>query len=127
MQRTRAAIGYVAFAYARAHHLSDVALPCRDGAVVRANRASFDAAVAAAHWRTAADLEQDLVDEPGSGSWPLVGASFVLMPADGETARRVGRFFAWALGSGAAVADDLGYVALPADAATLVRDRLLRP
>jgi phosphate transport system substrate-binding protein len=127
VQRTRAAIGYVAFAYARAHHLSDVALPSHDGAVVRANRASFEAAVATAHWRTAADLEQDLVDAPGTGSWPIVGASFVLIPAEGDAARRAGLFFDWALGAGARVANDLGYVALPADAAALVRGQLLRP
>jgi len=127
VQRTRAAIGYVAFAYARAHHLSDVALPSHDGAVVRASHASFEAAVATAHWRTAADLEQDLVNEPGTGSWPIVGASFVLIPAEGDAARRAGLFFDWALGAGARVANDLGYVALPAEAAALVRRQWLRP
>ncbi len=130
VQRTRAAIGYVAFAYARAHHLSDVALPSHDGAVVRASRTSFEAATGAAHWRTAADLEQDLVDAPGPGSWPIVGASFVLLPTGGGEAhrtRRVGLFFDWALSAGAAVANDLGYVALPAEAAALVRSQLLRP
>jgi phosphate transport system substrate-binding protein len=130
VQRTRAAIGYVAFAYARAHHLSDVALPSHDGPVVRASRASFEAAVGAARWRTAADLEQDLVNEPGAGSWPIVGASFVLVSArddDARATRRAGLFFDWALGSGAAVANELGYVALPAEAASLVRSQVLRP
>ena len=130
VQRTRAAIGYVAWAYAREHHLSDVALPSHDGAVVRASRASFEAAVGAAHWRTAADLDQDLIDEPGPNSWPLVGASFVLVSTGGAEAhgtRRVGLFFDWALGAGAAVANDFGYVALPGPAAALVRTQVLKP
>ena len=130
VQRTRAAIGYVAFAYAQAHHLSDVALPSHDGTVVRANPGSFEAAVGAARWRTAADLEQDLVNAPGAGSWPIVGASFVLVSARDDEAhgtRRAGRFFDWALGSGAAVANELGYVALPPAAAALVRSQVLKP
>ncbi len=119
VQRTRAAIGYVAFAYARRHGLSDVALPAHDGAVVRATHASFAAAVAAARWRTPADLEQGLTNEPGASSWPIVGASFVLLPAAGP-ARDAFAFFDWAMNSGARVASDLDYVPLPADAVKLV-------
>jgi phosphate transport system substrate-binding protein len=128
VRRTRAAIGYVEYTYARRHGLADVALPAHDGPVVRAGRASFEAAVAAAHWRNAADLEQSLVDVPGAQSWPIVGASFVLVPAqppDPERTRAVLRFFRWALAEGGALAAALDYVALPAPAVRLV-DALLR-
>ena len=123
VQRTRAAIGYVAFAYAREHHLSDVALPTRDGPVVRASRPAFEAAVAAAHWRAPSDLAGSLVSEPGPRSWPIVGASYALVPAAPDAAR-VGGFFDWALGSGAAIANDLGYVALSPEAVQLVRQAM---
>jgi phosphate transport system substrate-binding protein len=132
VQRTRAAIGYVEYAYARRHGLADVALPAHDGPVVRASRASFEAAVASARWRDATDLEQPLVDAPGTQSWPIVGASYVLVPArptssarpDPERTRAVLRFFRWALAEGGAAAGELDYVALPAPARRLV-DRLL--
>ncbi len=124
VQRTRAAIGYVAYAYARQHHLSDVALPSHDGTVVRATRASFAAAVAAAHWHAQADLEQGLTNEPGANSWPIVGASFVLVPTNAPSSRNAVEFFAWTQTSGAQIADDLDYVALPADAVKLVQQRL---
>ena len=130
VQRTRAAIGYVAFAYAREHHLSDVALPAHDGPVVRANRAAFEAAVAAANWHDAGNLTGGLTNEPGARSWPIVGASYVLVPTGGDAAartRRVVAFFDWALDAGAPIADDLGYVALPPAAAALVRRQLLTP
>ncbi len=126
VQRTRAAIGYVAFAYAREHHLSDVALPSHDGPVVRAGRPAFAAAVAAATWRGLDDLDAGLTNEPGAGSWPIVGASYVLVPA-GHDNRRIEAFFDWALVDGAAIADDLGYVALPPAAVALVRSEWLRP
>jgi phosphate transport system substrate-binding protein len=130
VQRTRAAIGYVAFAYAREHHLSDVALPSHDGPVVRADRAAFEAAVAAANWHDERDLCGGLTNEPGARSWPIVGASYVLVrTGTGEHARtrRVGAFFDWAFGAGAGIANDLGYVALPPGTAALVRRQLLRP
>jgi len=132
VQRTRAAIGYVAFAYAREHHLSDVALPSHDGPVVRADRATFEAAVAMAHRPDAGDLAGGLTNAPGARSWPIVGASYVLVPAgngtDGDACtRRVLAFFDWALDAGAGIANDLGYVALPPETAALVRREFLRP
>ena len=126
VQRTRSAIGYVAYAYAREHHLSDVRLPSHDGPVVRAERATFEAAVAAAHWQGTADLAGSLTNEPGARSWPIVGASYVLVRAGGAQASRVAAFFDWALGSGSGVVDQLGYVPLPEAAAALVRESLAR-
>ena len=121
VQRTRAAIGYVAYAYAREHHLSDVALPSHDGPVVRASRGAFEAAVSGAHWHSVADLVGGLTNGPGVHSWPIVGASYVLVRSDAASAARVDAFFSWALTSGAPIADGLGYVALPADVVALVR------
>ncbi|MBW8756078.1 MAG: phosphate ABC transporter substrate-binding protein PstS [Burkholderiales bacterium] len=117
VQRTRSSIGYVAFAYAREHHLSDVRLPSRDGPVLRAERASFEAAVAAAREHGGADLPDALTNEPGPRSWPIVGASYVLLRRAGPKAAGVEAFFAWALRAGTRVVDELGYLPLPADAA----------
>jgi len=117
VQRTRSSIGYVAYAYAREHHLGDVRLPSHDGPVVRAERSTFEAAVAAAHWNGAADLAGGLTNAPGARSWPIVGASYVLVRPGGAGAARVEAFFTWALGSGSGVVSDLGYVPLPPEAA----------
>ncbi len=124
VQRTRASIGYVAFSYARAHHLSDVALPSHDGPVVRAGRASFEAALAAAPWRGVDDLVRGLTNAPGARSWPIVGASYLLVPRDGARAADVDAFVTWAWRSGRAIADELGYVALPADAVRIVQQAM---
>jgi phosphate transport system substrate-binding protein len=120
VQRTRSSIGYFAYAYARAHHLSDVRLPSHDGPVLRAEPAAFASAVAAAHWHSVDDLSGGLTNEPGPRSWPIVGASYVLVRPGTAAASRAEAFFAWALGSGARLVDELGYVPLPADAARLV-------
>ena len=124
VQRTRAAIGYVAYAYAREHHLSDVALPSHDGPVVRADRSAFESALAGAHWHSVEDLTGSLTNGPGAHSWPIVGASYVLVRPSGGELARVDAFFDWALTSGAGIANDLGYVALPPNVVALVRQTM---
>ena len=124
VQRTRASIGYVAYAYAREHHLSDVALPSHDGAVVRAGRAAFESALAGAHWHSVDDLTGSLTNGPGAHSWPIVGASYVLVRMSGGELGRVDAFFDWALTSGSGIANGLGYVALSPEVVALVRQAM---
>jgi phosphate transport system substrate-binding protein len=76
VQRTRSSIGYVAYAYAREHHLSDVRLPSHDGPVVRAERATFEAARAEAFFAWAL----------GSGSGVVADLGYVPLPAEAAAA-----------------------------------------
>lgn len=113
------AIGYVEYAYARATHMTMAAMINRAGKRVEANPKSFAAAAAQADWGGAANFDVMLTDEPGTASWPLLGATFALVPArprDPAAARGVLAFFAWAWSRGAATAARLGYVPLPARA-----------
>jgi phosphate transport system substrate-binding protein len=120
VQRTRASIGYVEYAYAQQHHLSSVALRNADGVFVQPDRDAFEAAVQAARWTSSADLTQGLNDEPGARSWPIVGASYILVPQSGAGGQAasdaVWRFFRWAFEHGADAAIALDYVPLPAAA-----------
>ena len=117
VQRTRFAIGYVEFIYARTHHLSDVALLNRSGNVVQAGRAAFAAAAAAADLRSiAATQEQMATDLRGAACWPITGASFILVsksPENAEQTMSVLRFFDWAIRHGEPLASGLEYASLP--------------
>lgn len=119
VKRTRASIGYVEYAYAKAHRLSDVSLRDASGAFVRADPNRFAEAIAFA----------PATDEPartGRG-WPITGATFILVPRIGEDVTRhraVLDFFTWALGHGQALARTLDYVPLPDDAAARIVARL---
>ncbi len=92
VQRTRFAIGYVEYSFARAHGLSDVALRNHDGHFVRARPDNFAAAVAAADWRESALSVQLPADAAGEFSWPITGASFHTAAQDctGRAARAHG-------------------------------------
>jgi phosphate transport system substrate-binding protein len=57
-----------------------------------------------------------LTDQPGKQSWPMTGASFILMhkePKDPARALEVMKFFSWALKSGGKSATDLDFVPIP--------------
>ena len=57
-----------------------------------------------------------LTDQAGKNSWPITGASFILMhrnQADSAKGREVLKFFDWAYKDGGAMATELDYVAMP--------------
>ena len=86
--------------------------------------ASFAAAAAGADWSGAKNFAVDLNDQPGAQSWPIVSATFVLMPTNPSDAAKSGaalKFFDWAFTNGDAVAQQLQYVALPASVKAQVR------
>jgi phosphate transport system substrate-binding protein len=119
VQRTRVSIGYVEYAYAKQHNLSDVSVRNRDGFFVRPGKASFEAAAMSARWQRASDLSQVLVDEAGSASWPITGASFIIVPKrsdDACSALQTLRFFDWAFRRGRTMAAALDYVPIPPSA-----------
>lgn len=119
VQRTRFAIGYVEYAYARSHRLSDVGLRNRSGSFVQAGQETFRAATKSANWNPLAPAPQLETDLPGEKSWPIVGASFILVgasPEHGERTRAVLKFFDWASREGKSITDGLDYVPLPESA-----------
>ena len=88
----------------------------KDGKTVAPNVASFQAAAANADWEKAAGFYVILTDEPGAGSWPIAGATFILIhkqPQDPAAAAEALKFFAWAYAKGDKMAEDLDYVPMP--------------
>jgi phosphate transport system substrate-binding protein len=57
-----------------------------------------------------------LTNQPGKDSWPITGATFILMhkqQADAQKAKQVIDFFDWAYRNGDQLADQLHYVPMP--------------
>ena len=83
---------------------------------------NFKAAAAGADW--AKTFYQVLTDLPGKDSWPVTGATFILMHKVQDKPEKAGatlKFFEWAYGAGDKTAEELDYVALPASVKDLVR------
>ena len=86
---------------------------------------SFQAAAANADWAGAPGYSLILTDQPGAGSWPITGATFVLVPAQATkpaAARHVLSFFDWAYAKGDAMAEALHYVPLPDSVVRLIHE-----
>lgn len=117
-------IGYVASAYATQHHLVTVRLRNKAGRFVEPARAAFEAAAANADWKHAPDFAVSLIDQGGEQTWPMVSATFILLPRnpkDPASSVAVIKFFDWAYAKGGRMAEDLGYLPLPAAVEDAVR------
>lgn len=138
VKRIKGSIGYVEYAYALQNHLPHVKLKNRDGGYVEPSSETFQAAAANADWTHAKGFYMVLTNQPGKNSWPITGASFILVykkQAKPDTARAVLTFFDWAYRNGAKMAEDLDYIPMPANVVKLVekawqqeiKDREARP
>jgi phosphate transport system substrate-binding protein len=123
--RTAGAIGYVEYAYAKQNHLTYAKLKNRDGKLVAPEIESFQAAAANADWAKAPGYYLILVDQPGAQSWPITGASFILMHKnvkDAGDALTALKFFSWAYANGDKMAEDLDYVPIPDNVVHMVEE-----
>ncbi|MBV9360819.1 MAG: phosphate ABC transporter substrate-binding protein PstS [Betaproteobacteria bacterium] len=116
VQRIEGAIGYVEYAYAKQNKMAYVVMKNKDGDYVAPSAKSFAAAAAGADWKAAPGMYLILTDAPGKTSWPIAGATFILMhkaQEKPESAREVLKFFNWAYAKGDNMAEELDYVPLP--------------
>ncbi|MDX1763173.1 MAG: phosphate ABC transporter substrate-binding protein PstS [bacterium] len=123
--RVNGAIGYVEYAYALQNQMAHVVLKNRAGQYVAPTAESFQAAAANADWSNAAGYYLVLTDQPGEESWPITGASFILLhrqqPAE-EKAKQMLDFFAWCFRKGEAQARALHYIAMPENVVGLIEN-----
>jgi phosphate transport system substrate-binding protein len=116
VRQTAGSIGYVEYAYAKQNRLTHTAMLNRDGKAVQPSLISFTAAASGVTWDPAQGFGTILTQQPGAQSWPIAGATFVLVhkqPAKpAETAEAL-KFFQWAYKNGDQAASALGYVPLP--------------
>jgi phosphate transport system substrate-binding protein len=114
--QTDGAIGYVEYAYAKQNKMAYTLLTNKAGVAVAPSAESFQAA-ANADWVHADSYYLILTDQAGAKSWPITGASFILVykqPDDPASVNEALKFFAWAYKDGASMAAELDYVPLPA-------------
>ena len=114
VQRLLNSIGYVEYAYAKQSKMDYVQLKNAAGNFVEPDDLTFKAAAAGADWTKS--FYQLLTEQQGKDSWPITGATFILMhTAQDKPAQATAslKFFDWAYANGDKAAADLDYVALP--------------
>jgi phosphate transport system substrate-binding protein len=125
--RTKGALGYVEYAYAKKNNISVMALQNKDGKFVMPGDETFAAAAAGANWFSVPGMGLSIVNQPGADAYPVTTASFILMykePADKAQSVEVLKFFDWAFKNGKQMASDLDYVPLPDVLTKQIRERV---
>ena len=116
VQKINGAIGYVEYAYAKQNKLAHGQVQNAAGKFVEPDDDTFKAAAAGADWNSVPGMGVVLTDQKGEKSWPITGASFILLHAKQEkpeAGKEVLKFFEWSFRNGAAMAAELDYVPMP--------------
>ena len=113
-KRTAGSIGYVEFAYAKQNKLSFVPLKNSAGNFVSPSFDAFEDAADTGDFNAKKDFYLWLVNAPGKTSWPIAGATFILLAKEkADSNKKVVAFYEWAFKNGDKKAKELVYVPLP--------------
>jgi phosphate transport system substrate-binding protein len=124
VSRIAGSIGYVEYAYAKQNRLAAARLLNSTGNKVAPSDESFKAAAAGADWGNTPGMAVILTNQPGKQSWPITGASFILMHTtqpNASDAREVLKFFDWSFRNGQQMASQLDYVPMPEQVVSIIK------
>ncbi len=116
LKGARGAITYVSLDRIARDKLNPVLLENRQGKFVAPSEAGLKAAVKASAMNLTADEYASLLNMPGSTTWPITQATFVLVDRAPKTAASVSQtlgFFYWAFMRGDDIITNTGFVPLP--------------
>jgi phosphate transport system substrate-binding protein len=120
VSRVKNSVGYVEYAYAKKNKMTPIALKNKEGNFVQPDDLTFAAAAAGTDWAKIPGMGTFITDAAGAKSWPITGASFILLyknPENKANAAEVMKFFDFGFKDGKNMALELDYVPMP-DATT---------
>ena len=122
VQKIAGTIGYVDIADAMKNNMTFVALKNKAGNYIVPNQDAVADAASGANFKVKG-MAPDLLDQAHKNAWPITSATYILVYEKGANAARqkgVVDFFTWSLNNGQKMAEDLGFVALPASVVKMV-------
>lgn len=124
VKQTPGSIGYVEYAYALENKIPTTQLQNHDGNFVKPSIEAFKAAGAKADWEKTKDFHLILTNQPGKDSWPIAGATFILVHKKSKNPKATlatVKFYNWAFKNGDKMAEELAYVPLPSNLKDMIR------
>ncbi|MCX2760684.1 phosphate ABC transporter substrate-binding protein PstS [Vibrio sp. Sgm 22] len=125
VSRTRGAIGYVEYAFAKQNDLTHTQMDSAEGKFLQPTMETFQSAAANGDWASAPGYHLLLNNQPGADSWPMTAATFILMhkdQKDAAKAQEIINFFNWSYENGAGAAEELDYIPMPKAVTKMVND-----
>jgi len=115
IKQIKNSIGYIEYSYKIKENLPAAQVENKEGKFINPTVKSFQDAAKFASWSKDSDFYAVIGDPKGETSYPIVAATFILLPEEKtEMNKEVVKFFEWAYKNGDKAAADLGYVPLPA-------------
>lgn len=120
IKNTPYSIGYVELAYAVSNKLSYASMINKSGSLVKASGQSIIAAMSDFSGGFSAKLTEDIVDAPGSLSWPIAAYTYLVLHLKQTDCAKAGTlltYMKWTLTDPQAggIATSLGYAQLPGE------------
>ncbi len=123
VKQTPFSIGYIEHAYKEKNNLSAAVLKTASGKWVEGTEENFKAAAKYASWSKDNHFYAMLALQPGDNSYPIVAATFILLPIEStQMNKKTIKFYDYAFNNGDAQAKKLGYIPLPDATKKLVRE-----
>ncbi len=122
VQKIAGAIGYVDIADAMKNNMTFIALKNKAGNYIVPNQDAVADAASGANFKVKG-MAPDLLDQAHKNAWPITSATYVLAyekGSDAEKQKGVVDFFTWSLNNGQKMAEELGFVPLPANVVKMV-------
>ena len=122
IQQIKNSIGYIEYSYKTKLGLAAAQIENREGKFINPTLESFQEAAKYATWKPENDFYAVIGDPAGATSYPIVAATFLLLPAEKQAVNKnVTKFIEWAFTNGDAGATELGYVPLPKETKDQIR------
>lgn len=118
--QTKNSISYVELSYKQQMNLSAAQIQNATGNWVSANNRTISNASANAVWDKNKDFFTLLINQKGKDTYPIVNATFILLPKNEKNATDVVRFFDYAFKNGDRDTLKMGFVPLPKKLKTLI-------
>jgi phosphate transport system substrate-binding protein len=122
IQQIKNSIGYIEYSFKEKLGLTAAQIENKEGKYINPTLASFQDAAKYAEWTAENDFYAVIGDPKGETSYPIVAATFILLPIEKEEMnKKVTAFIDWAYKNGDATATELGYVPLPKETKDAIR------
>lgn len=114
LKQTPFSVGYIDYADAKNNGIAMATVENKAGNYIKPELKYFQIAAAKAALNPAKDFYAVIADPDGAESYPMVAATFILVPAEKpEMNKRVTAFYNWSYKNGQDIAKSLGFVPLP--------------
>ena len=114
IKQTPFSVGYIDYADAKHNDIVMASIENKAGKYIKPELEAFQAAAAKADLDPAKDFFAVIADPAGDDSYPMVAATFILVPAEKQAMdKKVTAFYDWSFKNGQEIAKSLGFVPLP--------------